>query len=46
MDRVMAWHILTALGDALWRSEAGIPLPGGSTPATYVDDIASKLDRV
>jgi hypothetical protein len=25
-DRVMAWHLRTALGDALWRSEAGIPL--------------------
>jgi len=44
MDRVLAWHIRTALGDALWRSEAGIPLPDGGTPATYVDDIASKLE--
>ena len=43
MDRVMAWHIRTALGDALWRSEAGIPLPGGGTPSRYVDDIELKL---
>jgi aminoglycoside phosphotransferase (APT) family kinase protein len=43
LDRVMAWHIRTALGDALWRSEAGIALPGGGTPATYVDDIELKL---
>jgi Phosphotransferase enzyme family len=45
MQRVLAWHIRTALGDALWRSEAGVPLPGGGTPSTYVDDIESKLDR-
>jgi aminoglycoside phosphotransferase (APT) family kinase protein len=43
MDRVMAWHIRTALGDALWRSEADIPLPGGGTSSTYVDDIELKL---
>jgi aminoglycoside phosphotransferase (APT) family kinase protein len=46
MKRVLAWHIRTALGDALWRSEAGVPLPGGGTPATYVDDIEPKLDLV
>jgi aminoglycoside phosphotransferase (APT) family kinase protein len=44
LRRVMAWHIRTALGDALWRSEADVPLPGGGTPATYVDDIELKLD--
>ena len=27
VDRIMAWHLRTVLGDALWRSEAGIPLP-------------------
>jgi aminoglycoside phosphotransferase (APT) family kinase protein len=43
MDRVMAWHVRTALGDALWRSEAGVPLPGGGTPSTYVDDIERKM---
>jgi aminoglycoside phosphotransferase (APT) family kinase protein len=46
MKRVMAWHIRTALGDALWRSEAKVALPGGSTPATYVDDIELKLALV
>jgi hypothetical protein len=46
MERVMAWHIRTALGDALWRSEARIPLPEGSTPASYIDDIARKLPLV
>jgi aminoglycoside phosphotransferase (APT) family kinase protein len=43
MKRVLAWHIRTALGDALWRSEANVALPGGSTPASYVDDIGLKL---
>ena len=37
IERVMAWHVLTALGDALWRTEAGVALPGGGTPTTYVD---------
>jgi aminoglycoside phosphotransferase (APT) family kinase protein len=45
-SRIMAWHVRTALGDALWRSEAGIPLPGGSTPASYVDDLEKKLPEV
>jgi aminoglycoside phosphotransferase (APT) family kinase protein len=46
LKRAFAWHIRTALGDALWRSEAEVPLPGGGTPATYVDDIERKLDLV
>jgi aminoglycoside phosphotransferase (APT) family kinase protein len=37
IERVMAWHVLTALGDALWRTEAGVALPGGGTATTYVD---------
>jgi hypothetical protein len=32
-DRVMTWHLRNALGDALWRSEAGIPLPDHRTPS-------------
>ena len=43
MGRVLAWNVRTALGDALWRSEAGIALPGGGTPASYVDDLERKL---
>jgi hypothetical protein len=31
-DRVMAWHLRTILGDALWRGEAGIPLTDHRTP--------------
>lgn len=43
LDQIMAWHVRTALGDALWRSEAGIPLPGGGTPPGYVDQLAERF---
>jgi aminoglycoside phosphotransferase (APT) family kinase protein len=43
VDRVMARHALTALGDALWRTEAGVALPGGGNPATYVDRPSATL---
>ncbi len=43
VSRIMAWHVLTVLGDALWRSEAGIPLPGGGTPIKWVDSLATRL---
>jgi len=43
LDRVMAWHIRTVLGDALWRSEAGVALPGGGDPSTWVDDLAHRM---
>lgn len=46
LERVMAWHVLTALGDALWRTEAGVALPGGGDARTYVDDLAHRLDDV
>ena len=42
-DRVMAWHLRTALGDALWRSEAGIPLADHRTPPEWVDDLAVRF---
>ncbi|WP_433040828.1 hypothetical protein [Dactylosporangium sp. CS-033363] len=38
LDRVMAWHLRTVLGNALWRTEAGVALPDGRTPAQWVDD--------
>lgn len=41
--RVMAWHIRTVLGDALWRSEAGVELPGGGTQAEWVDELGTRL---
>jgi aminoglycoside phosphotransferase (APT) family kinase protein len=34
--RVLAWHIRTVLGDALWRSEAGVELPDGGTVDEWV----------
>jgi hypothetical protein len=42
-ERVMAWHVRTALGDALWRSEAGVPLPDHRTPIAWVDDLATRF---
>jgi aminoglycoside phosphotransferase (APT) family kinase protein len=43
VERILAWHILTALGDALWRTELGVPLPGDLTPEGYADDITRRL---
>lgn len=45
-DRVMAWHLRTALGDALWRSEAGIPLPDHRTPTAWVDDLSMRFSEL
>jgi aminoglycoside phosphotransferase (APT) family kinase protein len=46
VDRVLAWHLRSALGDALWRSEAGIPLPDHRTPAAWVDDLAARFQEL
>jgi hypothetical protein len=47
VPRIMALHTCTTLGDALWRSEAGLPLllprPGGGTPDDYVDELTERL---
>lgn len=43
VERVMAWHLRTALGDALWRSEQGVPLPDHRTPHAWVDDLAQRF---
>jgi aminoglycoside phosphotransferase (APT) family kinase protein len=43
VERIMAWHIRQALGDVLWRSEAGIPLPDHRTPGEWVADIAARF---
>ncbi|TCO51276.1 aminoglycoside phosphotransferase (APT) family kinase protein [Kribbella antiqua] len=45
-DRVMAWHLRTALGDALWRSEAGVHLPDHRTPTEWVDDLAARFSAL
>jgi hypothetical protein len=39
----MAWHVRQALGDVLWRSEAGLPLPDYRSPGAWVEDIAARL---
>jgi hypothetical protein len=39
----MAWHLRNALGDALWRAEAGIPLPDHRTPPEWVADVAVRF---
>jgi aminoglycoside phosphotransferase (APT) family kinase protein len=44
--RVMAWNIRTVLGDALWRSEAGVPMPDGGTPSDWVDSLQSRLSEL
>jgi aminoglycoside phosphotransferase (APT) family kinase protein len=46
IERIMAWHVLTALGDALWRTEAGVALPGGGTATTYVDALNALLAKL
>lgn len=46
IDRVMAWHVRTALGDALWRTEAGIPLADHRTPPEWVDDLAGRFAQL
>jgi hypothetical protein len=42
-ERVMAWHVRQALGDALWRSEAGIPLADHRAPGEWVADLAGRF---
>lgn len=41
--RIMAWHVRQALGDVLWRSEAGLPLPDRRSPGDWVADIADRF---
>ena len=45
-ERVMAWHLRHALNDALWRSEAGIPLPDHRTPSEWVADLAARFSAL
>jgi aminoglycoside phosphotransferase (APT) family kinase protein len=47
LQRVMAWHIRTVLGDALWRTEANVPLPGGGgTASSWVDELQIRMRAV
>ncbi|HSZ39388.1 MAG TPA: phosphotransferase [Trebonia sp.] len=43
VSRIMAWHARQALGDALWRSEAGLPLPDRRSPSAWVHDLAGRF---
>lgn len=45
LQRAMAWHIRTVLGDALWRSEAGVALPGGGNPSSWVADLEQRMNQ-
>jgi aminoglycoside phosphotransferase (APT) family kinase protein len=45
-DRIMAWHLRQALGDALWHSEAGLPLNDHRTPPQWVEDLASRFSAL
>ena len=44
--RVMAWHLRLALGDVLWRSEAGLPLGDHRTPSQWVEDLAARFSAL
>ncbi|GAA1379791.1 hypothetical protein GCM10009661_53510 [Catellatospora chokoriensis] len=46
LERVMAWHVRSVLGDALWRCAAGVALPDGRTPARWVDDLTARLGEL
>ena len=41
-DAILAWHVLTDLGDALWRTEAGVEVVAGPI-GRRLDDLRSLL---
>jgi aminoglycoside phosphotransferase (APT) family kinase protein len=43
---VLAWHLRTMLGDALWRSEANVPLPDGGTVHGWVRSAQERIGRI
>ena len=43
---LLAWHIRTVLGDALWRSEAGVPLPDGGTVHDWIEALELRITRL
>ena len=45
-DRIMALHLRQALYDALWHSEAGIPLNDHRTPSQWVEDLAARFSAL
>jgi aminoglycoside phosphotransferase (APT) family kinase protein len=42
--RVLAWHVLTDLGDALWRTEQGVEVVDGPLSRRF-DDLLARLER-
>ncbi len=46
LERVMAWHVRTALGDVVWRTEAGIPLADHRTPPDWIDDLVARFQAL
>jgi len=42
LERVLAWHVLTDLGDALWRTEQGVEVVAGPLPRR-VDGLRRRL---
>jgi aminoglycoside phosphotransferase (APT) family kinase protein len=43
VGRLMAWHLRQTLGDVLWRSEAGLPLPDHRSAGEWVADLADRF---
>jgi thiamine kinase-like enzyme len=43
VERLMAWHLRQTLGDALWRGEAGLPLPDHRTAGEWIADIGIRF---
>jgi aminoglycoside phosphotransferase (APT) family kinase protein len=44
--RIMAWHVRTVFGDALWRTEAGVDLPGGGTKEDWIGQVAARFEEL
>jgi aminoglycoside phosphotransferase (APT) family kinase protein len=43
---LLAWHLRTVLGDALWRSEADVPLPDGGTVQGWIEQMRLRISRL
>jgi Phosphotransferase enzyme family len=43
VERIMAWHLRQALGDVLWRTDAGLPLADHRTAPDWVDDLSARF---
>lgn len=44
--RIMAWHVRTVFGDALWRTEAGVDLPGAGTKEDWISQVAARFEEL